>query len=82
MMLLGGVFPRGWQNVSIAYRAGYQIVDEASWRLGAPPYKVVAAQPYGAYACDCGVAYANALPLTWVADNPAKAIRLDGVGGY
>ena len=29
MMLRGGVFSRGWQNVSIAYRAGYQLVDEA-----------------------------------------------------
>jgi hypothetical protein len=82
MMLRGGVFSRGWQNVSIAYRAGYQVVDEAH---AAPvgPCKIVAAQPYGGYACDCGVTYANGNPLTWVAANPAQGqYALDGAGGY
>jgi len=83
MMLQGGVFSRGWQNVSIAYRAGYQVVDEAQV---APvgPCKIVAAQPYGSYACDCGVTYANGgQALTWVAANPAQGqYALDGAGGY
>jgi len=82
MMLRWQVFSRGWQNVSIAYRAGYQVVNEAQ---AAPvgPGKIVAAQPYGAYACDCGVTYANGNPLTWVAANPAQGqYALDGAGGY
>jgi hypothetical protein len=83
MMLRGDVFSRGWQNVSISYRAGYQLVDEACVAPGAPPYKIAAAQPYGAYVCDCGVTYANSQPLTWVAANPAQGqYALDGAGGY
>ena len=83
MMLRGGVFSRGWQNVSIAYRAGYQIFGEACVAPGAPAYKIVAAQPYGAYACDCGVTYANGQPLTWVTASPAQGqYALDGAGGY
>jgi hypothetical protein len=83
LMLRWGVFSRGWQNVSIAYRAGYQIVNEACAAPVASPYRIVAAQPYGAYACDCGVSYANGQPLTWVAANPAQGqYALDGAGGY
>jgi hypothetical protein len=40
-------------------------------------------QPYGPYACDCGVSYANGLALAFVAANPAQGqYALDGAGGY
>jgi hypothetical protein len=82
MMLRGGVFLRGWQNVSIAYRAGYQVVGEACVAPAAPG-RIVAAQPYGAFACDCGVSYAGGGVLTSVAANPARGqYAIDGFGGY
>ncbi len=80
---LGGVFPRGWQNVSVAYRAGYQVSGETVAVPSAAPYFVQAAQPYGAFVCDMGVAYANGAALTGVAENPGQGqYVLDGVGGY
>jgi hypothetical protein len=82
MMLRGGVFFRGWQNVSIAYRAGYQVVGEACVAPAAPG-RIVAAQPYGAFACDCGITYAGGGMLTRVAANPARGqYAIDGFGGY
>lgn len=83
VMLRGGIFSRGWQNVSIAYRAGYQISDEACAAPGSAPFLVRAEQPYGAYACDADVSYANGEALVRVAANPVKGqYALDGVGGY
>ena len=83
LMLRGGIFSRGWQNVSIAYRAGYQISGEACVAPGGASNFVAAAQPYGPYACDCGVSYANGQALTCVAANPAQGqYALDGAGGY
>lgn len=83
LMLRSGSFSRGWQNVSIAYRAGYQISAEACVAPDGVSNFVVAAQPYGPYACDCGVAYANGPALVRVAADPAQGqYALDGVGGY
>jgi hypothetical protein len=83
LMLSGGIFSRGWQNVTIAYRAGYQISNELCVVSSAAPHIVVAAQPYGAYACDCGVTYANGHALTCVLANPAQGqYAIDGGGGY
>jgi hypothetical protein len=83
VILQGGVFPRGWQNVSIAYRAGYQVSDERVVVPSAAPYFAQAGQPFGAFVCDMGVAYANGLALMGVAENPGQGqYVLDGVGGY
>jgi Phage gp6-like head-tail connector protein len=83
LMLRGAIFSRGWQNVSVAYRAGYQISGEACVAPGGASNFAVAAQPYGPYACDCGVSYANGPALACVAANPVQGqYALDGAGGY
>ena len=56
----GGAFPRGVQNVSVVYRAGYEIVGEAGSVPSAPPYAVAALAPYGAWQIDTGVVGASA----------------------
>ena len=83
LMLSGGVFARGWQNVTIAYRAGYQIGNEACQVPSASPHIIGAAQPFGAFACDSGVTYANGQALVHVVANPAQGqYAVDGGGGY
>ncbi|WP_298421045.1 head-tail connector protein [Rhodoblastus sp.] len=83
VMMRGQAFARGWQNVSIAYRAGYQVSDESVAVPSNSPFFVEAAQPYGAFVCDMGVAYAEGSGLTLVAANPsAGQYALDGFGGY
>jgi hypothetical protein len=82
IMLRGGVFPRGWQNVGIAYRAGYQISSEPQ-TVPAGAARIAAAQPYGPFAADCGAFYASGASLTQVAATPAKGqYALDGFGDY
>ncbi|MCW2275051.1 hypothetical protein GJ654_09995 [Rhodoblastus acidophilus] len=82
IMLRSGVFPRGWQNVTVAYRAGYQISNEPRTVPVAPP-RISAAQPYGPFAVDCGVAYASGSALTPVAANPAQGqYAVDAFGDY
>jgi hypothetical protein len=83
VMLRGGVFSRGWQNVIVAYRAGYQISNEVCVAPASAPFLVKAAQPYGAYVCDAGVNFASGQALMRVSVNPAQGqYALDGVGGY
>jgi hypothetical protein len=83
VILLGGVFPRGWQNVSIAYRAGYQVSGEAFVVPLSAPHFVQVAQPYGAFVCDMGATYADGVALTAATANPGQGqYVLDGVGGY
>lgn len=83
VMLRGAVYSRGWQNVSIAYRAGYQISDETCAASASAPFLVRAEQPYGAYVCDAGTTYANGQPLALVAANPAQGqYAVDDAGGY
>jgi len=83
VMLRGGVFPRGWHNVSVQYRAGYQISNEPQTIPTTTPTRIVAAQPHGPFAVDCGVAYASGAALTPVASNPAKGqYAIDGLGDY
>ncbi len=82
LMLRGGSFLRGWQNVSVAYRAGYEISNEARTAPNAAPV-LVADQPYGAWSCDGGVAYADGQALACVAANPGQGqYAIDGGGGY
>ncbi|WP_264596535.1 head-tail connector protein [Rhodoblastus acidophilus] len=82
VMLRGGVFSRGWQNVAIAYRAGYQISKEQQ-TVPAAGARIAALQPYGPFAVDCGVAYASGAALTPVAANPARGqYVVDSFGDY
>lgn len=82
VMLRGGVFARGWQNVAIAYRAGYQISNEAHTAPASAP-KIAVAQPYGPFAVDCGVTYASGVALAPVAANPAHGqYVVDSFGDY
>jgi len=82
LMLRGGVFARGWQNLAIAYRAGYQISEEPHTVPSSTP-KILCAQPHGPFAVDCGVAYASGAALTQVANNPAQGqYAVDALGDY
>ena len=55
----GGVFPAGAQNVSVTYRAGYEILGEAAVVPIEAPYTLLAQAPYGAWQVDTGVAGAQ-----------------------
>jgi hypothetical protein len=70
LSLRGLRFLPGVQNVSVAYQAGYQISGEAALVPLSAPYTVVVQAPYGAWAADCGVAYANGTAMTAVAADP------------
>jgi len=83
VFLRGATFSRGWQNVAIAYRAGYQISAEACAVPTTAPFLVKGAQPFGAYVCDAGASYANGQALALVNANPGQGqYALDGAGGY
>src|SRR5579862_921097 len=83
MLALGGyVFEQDLQNVSIAYRAGYQISAEAQ-AVANGAVTVIA--PYGNWACDGGVTYANGSPLVQVSGAPAVGqyqLTPDAPGSY
>lgn len=70
LALRGKLFLHGVQNISISYQAGYQISGEAALVPLSAPYTLAAQAPYGAWASDCGVAYANGTPLVAVASSP------------
>lgn len=64
-------FRRGRQNVVASYTAGYAVEGEAAAVPGAPgPYNVSAAAPFGPWASDAGVSYADGAALTAVAGSP------------
>lgn len=63
-------FDRGYSNVAVTYRAGYQVSAEAA-TIPASPYAVTVAQPYGNWASDGGVTFANGTPLIPVPSAPA-----------
>ena len=71
LALRGSRFWRGVQNVSISYQAGYQISGEKVLVPFAAPYEITAEAPYGDWASDAGVCYANGTPLSSVAANPS-----------
>jgi len=64
-------FQKCRQNVVVSYRAGYEIVAETQSAPAQAPYQILAFSPYGVFAEDTGVAYANGRSLTAVAANPA-----------
>ena len=83
LMLRSGFFPRGWQNVTVTYRAGYQISDEPQTVPATSPASIAAAQPYGPFAVDCGVSYASGAALTPVASEPTRGqYAMDTLGDY
>lgn len=54
----------GGQNVVVSYRAGYRVTEEAQTIPLAPgPYTLAPMAPYGIWATDEGVTYANGTPL-------------------
>ena len=53
--LRGRVFPIGFGNVAVTYRAGYEILDEAATVPTTAPYVVTALAPFGAWMLDTGV---------------------------
>jgi hypothetical protein len=71
LALRGGIFPAGVQNVIVTYSAGYQVTSEPASVPASVPYEILALAPYGDWASDAGVAYANGTPLTKVAGSPA-----------
>lgn len=71
LSLRGANFWRGVQNVAITYEAGYQVSDENALVPFAAPYDIAAEAPYGDWASDAGVAYANGTPLLAVPAAPS-----------
>ncbi|MGA8899571.1 hypothetical protein [Bradyrhizobium sp.] len=64
-------FRRGRQNVVAAYSAGYAVEGEGATVPGAPgPYNVSVGAPFGPWASDAGVTYADGVALTAVAGTP------------
>ncbi|HEY3778765.1 MAG TPA: hypothetical protein VGL35_11975 [Rhizomicrobium sp.] len=68
LSLAGFCFHRGALNVEIAYRTGYQIGAESQTVANA---SATVLAPYGAWASDGGVSYADGTPLTPVTAAPA-----------
>src|ERR1700731_1028923 len=78
----GLCFPRETLNVAIAYRAGFQVSAEAQTVAND---SVTVFAPYGAWACDGGLAYANGTPLTLVSGPPGAGqyqLDADTPGSY
>lgn len=67
--VFGCSFPgaRNSQNVVVAYQAGYQVTDEAQPVAGGT---ATVAAPFGAWASDVSVVYANGTPLQRVSGTP------------
>jgi hypothetical protein len=66
------LFCKGRQNVVADYTAGYAVESEAASvpATPGPYYNVSVAAPFGPWATDAGVTYANGNPLIAVAGNP------------
>lgn len=75
LALRGMCFLPGVQNVTISYRGGYQVGGEAALIPFSAPYEIVAQAPYGDWASDVAVTYANGAPLAAVSGAP-------GIGQY
>lgn len=82
LALRGKLFLAGVQNIAISYQAGYQISAEPALVPLSAPYTLAAQAPYGAWAADCGVSYANGTPLAAVAANPGTGQYAVAAGAY
>jgi hypothetical protein len=81
--VFGTAFHKGRQNVAVSYSAGYAVTGEAVTVPAAPgPYSVAAAAPFGPWASDGGVTYANGASLLMVAGNPSAGEYAVGGGVY
>lgn len=59
----GGYYVYGSQNIAIAYRAGYQVTDEAQTIPALSPFTIAPNAPYGIWATDEGVEYDNGVAM-------------------
>lgn len=75
-------FSRGLQNIIISYFAGYQVCDEKAVIPLAAPFTVTVEAPYGEFASDSGVTYANGTALTPVELNPNQSQYAVSAGLY
>jgi hypothetical protein len=84
LTLRSGPFPIGVQNIRISYVAGYQVTGEMAVVPASAPYAVTVQAPYGRFALDRGVTYADGTPLIPVASEPtAGQYRVqDGVYSF
>ena len=70
--IFGFYFPRGRQTLSVAYTAGYAVQGEAQSVPTIVPYALSALTPYGPWASDLGVVYAQSgIALTSVVGAPS-----------
>jgi hypothetical protein len=82
LALRGKIFSYGIQNVTITYNAGYQVTAEVASVPASTPYEILAQAPYGDWASDAGVAYANGTPLTAVGATPSAGQYSVAEGTY
>jgi len=79
LSLRGYSFPQGAQNATIVYQSGYQVTAEPQ-TVSSGTATVNA--PFGNWASDVGVSYANGMALTQVASAPAVGqYALDATAG-
>lgn len=78
---LGYPGARNFQDVQIVYQAGYQVTNEPQTVIGGT---VTVAAPYGAWASDAGVTYADGAALAVVSGSPAVGQYASGAspGSY
>jgi hypothetical protein len=81
--LFGTFFRKGRQNVAISYSAGYAVSNESATVPASPgPYSVTAAAPFGPWASDGGMSYANGTALVAVTGSPAAGQYNVAAGVY
>lgn len=82
LVMPGQMFCRGYSNVTVVYTAGYQVTGEAAV-VPITPFQVTPVQPYGNWASDQGVTYANGTALVKVASGPTVGqYSVSAVGLY
>lgn len=82
LALRGRLFRAGVQNIDVTYTAGYQVSSEVAVVPSSAPYEILAQEPYGDWASDGGVVYADGAPLGAVAANPAAGQYVAAAGAY
>lgn len=81
--LFDAVFCEGRQNVTVNYSAGYAVENEAAGVPATPgPYNVTAAAPFGPWASDAGVTYADGAALAAVTGPPSAGQYNVSAGVY
>lgn len=80
--LRGYEYSRGYSNVGITYTAGFVISNEPQTVPSSAPYTVTVNAPFGAWAIDQGVTYANGTALSAVSSSPATGQYSVSGGSY